>query len=281
MTVPFKKRRIVLPQHLDLTPEPATSSSPATTTAAEIADDSSLSSSSSSKHSSCAEQAVLVDTKLDHIKAMIKAQEILIARTTMQVFETCESQAEAEQAIRSIRDLFTKEAPRDDEHRIETLSHTYVQLRAVPQILQAMNQYKDSLKFVSLGTDVLKVLLFHSPKARKSFLQLGGTRTLMNACQDHWFLPLTKAALGALSNVAPFLTANHGMAIEDCLAFVMKSMRIFDADAEIQRLGTYFCLTLAASTALRMRQSNSAGNTCTPEAIPSSSGMLKRKLETY
>ena len=198
MTVPFKKRRIVLPQHMKVTPEPATS---AVADADSIATENSSSSKNNHQDSKFAAEAVMVDTKLDHVKAMIKAQEVLIARTTMQVFETCESQSQAEQSILSIRDLFRREA--QDEDRLETLSHTYVHLQAVPKILKAMVQWKDSLRFASLAMDVLKVLLFHSPKARKSFLAWGGTRILLQTCQNHWFLPMTKAALGALSNVAP------------------------------------------------------------------------------
>lgn len=274
MAVPLKKRRIVLPQHMEVTPEQATSSVVVPEKAAEPSETSKNESSSlSSKYF---EQAALVDTKLDHVKAMIKAQEILIARTTMQVFETCGSQAQAEQAIRSIRDLFMRES--HDDRRLDTLSQTYVQLQAVPQILKAMTQYKESLKFISLATDVLKVLLFHSTKARKSFLQLGGTHILMKACQDHWFLPMTKAALGALANVAPILTRTDALIIEDCLAFTVKAMRVYDHDSEIQRLGTYFCLPLAAAVAIRQNPRAF----CVPDAVSSSksnSCSMKRKLE--
>jgi len=270
MPVPFKKRRIVLPQHMEVTPEPAISSVTVDVAKSEVPSQHSIS--LSSKYSA---QAALVDNKLDHVRAMIKIQEILIARTSMQVFETCNSQEEAEQAIRTIRDLFRREA--QDEERIETLSHTYMQLNAVPEILKAMNQWQESLKFISLATDVLKVLLFHSPKARNSFLRLGGVSIIMKACQEHWYLPLTKAALGALGNMAPFLT-HENVVIEDCLGFVVKCIRVFDGDAECQRLGTYFCLTLAASTAMRQRRNFQPSN-CNPEAVPSSSGVLKRKLE--
>jgi hypothetical protein len=270
MSVPFKKRRIVLPQHMEVTPEPVTS-------AAADADSVSTETSSSSnkQDSKFAAEAVLVGTKLDYVKAMIKSQEILIARTTMQVFETCESQAQAELSIRSIRDLFMREA--QDEERIATLSRTYVQLDAVAKILKAMVQWKDSLKFVSLSTDVLKVLLFHNSKARKSFLQLGGTHILSEACQNHWFLPMSKAALGALANVAPFM--KNVPQIEEAVAFVAKAMRVFDNDGEIQRLGTYFCLALAASITLRRNAAAATSNCYRPEAVSSSSSALKRKLE--
>ena len=201
----------------------------------------------------------------------------MTAHDTMQVFETFESQAEPEETIRSIRELFAKEA--HDARQMRTLAHTFVHLNAIPTILKAMTQWNKSLTFVTLATDVLKVLLFHVPTTgHKSFLQHGGTCILMEACQEHWFLPMVKGVFAALSNVASSLIRN-AVVIEECLAFVMKAMQIFDANAEIQRLGSYFYLELAACAA--SSQNYQGRTTRTPDTVSSSSSSqaLKRKLE--
>ncbi|CAJ1937724.1 unnamed protein product [Cylindrotheca closterium] len=279
MTAPFKKRRIVLPQHMEqVTSRPAESS---TNADAVIKPTMSAASSSSkrpllsSKHST---EAALVHTKYDIIKVVIGSQKVMAPYTIMQVFATCQSQTEAIQAIRSIREVFAKEA--QNERRVQTLVDAFVRLDAISTILKAMTQWKKSTTLVSLATDVLKVLLFHMPTTgHKSFLQHGGTRILMEACEEHWFLPMIKAAFAALSNVASSLTHNTEV-IEECLAFVMKSMQIFDANADIQRLGSYFYLKLAACAA---RSQNDQGRVNhIPEAVSSRSStshVLKRKLE--
>jgi hypothetical protein len=200
----------------------------------------------------------------------------MTAHDIMQVFETCESQAEPEETIRSIRKLFAKGAP--DQRWIQSLAHTFVHLNAIPTILKAMAQWNKSLKFVCLATDVLKVLLFHVPTTgHKSFLQHDGTCILMEACQEHWFLPMVKGVFAALSNVASSLIRN-AVVIEECLAFVMKAMQIFDANAEIQHLGSFFFLKLAACAA--SSQNDQGRTTYTPDAVSSSSSSqaLKRKL---
>ena len=270
MKVPLKKRRIVLPQHTEATPRPVTSSAADDDVKPKMPD--AASSSSSSERSlppSHSAKAVLVETKRDTIKA---------AHKIMQVFETCESHAEDLQAIRSIRELFAKESP--DEHRMQTLAHTFVLLNVIPTILKAVTQWNKSLTFVCLATDVLKVLLFHVPTTgHKSFLQHDGTCILMEACQEHWFLPMVKGVFAALSNVASSLTRND-VVIEKCLAFVMKAMQIFAASAEIQHLGSFFYLKLAACAA--SSQNDQGRTTYTPDAVSSSSSsnsqVLKRKL---
>ena len=282
MTAPFKKRRIALPQHMEVIPQPAASlGTPADFVKPAMPAASSSPSQRSLPTSSRQSAEVIVDTQLDIVNAMIKAQEVMIAHTIMQVFETCESHAEAEEAIRSIRELFAKEA--HDARQMRTLAHTFVHLNAIPTILKAITQRNESLRFVSLATDVLKVLLFHIPTGHESFAQHGGTRILMEACEEHWFLPMIKAAFAALSNVASSLTRND-VVIEECLVFVMKAMQLFSGDDEIQRLGSYFYLKLAACAA---RNQNDQGRTAhIPDAVSSSSSssischVLKRKLES-
>ncbi|KAL3930920.1 MAG: hypothetical protein SGBAC_011554 [Bacillariaceae sp.] len=246
MTVPFKKRRIVCPKHMEQTPEPATSS----TVTADVFKSNACTASSNSKRSlSCErsdEQVPIVDTNVT--PTIIEDNQQAFTRPTMmKIFETCESESEAAQVIRSFRELFKKES--HNQRRTQTLAHSFVHLNAVPTILKAMTQWKQSLQFVSLSTDVLKILLFYVPRSRKSMFQLDGTRILIEACEEHWFLPMVKAALAALSNVAASL-ARDPVVIEECLFFVEKAMKVFDADAQIQRLGTYFCLKIAASVAM-------------------------------
>ena len=89
---------------------------------------------------------------------------------------------------------------------------------------------------------------------------------------------MVKGAFAGLSNVASSLTRN-GVVIEECLAFVMKAMQIFDANAEIQHLGSFFYLKLAACAA--SSQNDQGRTTYTPDAVSSSSSnsqVLKRKL---
>ncbi|KAL3934857.1 MAG: hypothetical protein SGBAC_009506, partial [Bacillariaceae sp.] len=248
MTIPLKKRRTLHPKHMEATPEAVASSG----TAADAAKSNVPTASSSSNHSlACAcpvNEVPDVDTKQGVIQVTIKDQQAVIARSTMRVLQTCESQSEAEQAISAIRVLFFKKQAQN-ERRSDNLANMFVHLNAVPIILKAMAQWKDSLQFTSLATDVLKIFLFYVPSSRKSLFHLGGTRILIEACEEHWYLPMVKAALAALSNAAPSLTRDAEV-IEECLAFVEKVMKVFDADAQIQRLGTYFCLKLAASVAM-------------------------------
>lgn len=280
MTVPFKKRRTVHPKHMEATPEAVTSS----VTAEDAATSKNIPTASSSSKRSlpCAcpvNEVPDVDNKQGVIQVTIKDQQAVIARTTMRVLQTCESQSEAEQAISLIRVLFVKKQAQN-ERRNDNLANMFVHLNAVPTILRAMTQWKESLQFVSLATDVLKILHFHIPTSRRSLLQLGGTRILIEACEEHWFLPMVKAALAALSNVAPSLTRD-AVVIEECLSFVEKAMLVFDADAQIQRLGTYLCLKLAASVAMskgyevRMEDTPEAASSCSNSGRES-----KRKFDS-
>ncbi|CAJ1937726.1 unnamed protein product [Cylindrotheca closterium] len=275
MATRFKKRRIVLPQHMEVIAEPVASSitvdvvKPKRTAAVSSASKRPLPSSS---HST---EAALVDNQLVIVEAMIKSQEVMIAHTIMQVFETCESNSQAMKAIRSIQELFANEE--HDDRQMQTLTQTFLHLNAIPTILKAMTQWNESLEFVSLATDILKVLLFHMPTTgHKSFLQHCGTRIIMEACQEHWFLPMIKAAFAALTNAASSLTGNT-VVIQECLAFAMKAMQLFSGDAEIQRFGSYFYLKLAACAA---RSQNNLGRIAhTRGAVASSCHALKRKLE--
>lgn len=278
MTVPLKKRLIALPHHMEPTPEPATSSA---VKADVVKSNMHIAASNSKRSLSCErsdEQVPGVDTNVTPTIIKDHQQAAFTRPTKMQIFETCQSGSEAEQVIRSFRELFKKES--HNQRRTQALTHTCVHLNAVPAILRAMTQWKESLQFVSLATDVLKIFLFYVPSSRKSLVQLGGTRILIEACEEHWFLPMVKAALAALSNVASSLTSD-AVVIEDCLCFVEKAVRVFDADAQIQRLGTYFCLELAASAAMSQGYRVQMGS---PDAVTSnstSSGHAsKRKLDS-
>ena len=89
---------------------------------------------------------------------------------------------------------------------------------------------------------------------------------------------MVKGVFAALSNVASSLIRN-AVVIEECLSFVMKAMQRFSGDVEIQRLGSYFYLELAAC-AVTSPNSNQGRMTRTPDAAGSSnSHVLKRKLE--
>ncbi|KAL3930919.1 MAG: hypothetical protein SGBAC_011553 [Bacillariaceae sp.] len=198
----------------------------------------------------------------------------------MQVLESRNTESEAEQAFHFTRELLKKES--QNKRCIQVLAHTFGHLNPIRTILKAMIQWKDSFQFVSLATDVLKISRFYVPTSRSSFLQLGGCHILIEACEEHWFLPMVEAALAALSNMASFLTRD-AVVIEVCLSFVDKIIRIFDADVETQRLGTYFCLKLAASAAMNQQSYEVRMEEGTPDNISSCSSsarhVSKRKLQ--
>jgi hypothetical protein len=179
--------------------------------------------------------------KLTLVTRMIECEERRLVATALQVLNSSTSVlVEAEDAIMALRDTFLYEDDHHGPQKTKYIAELLLESHCVVVITLAMEKWNSSLKFALLASDVLKVVVFYFPCARKELISIGGVRLLMDASKQHSFshtlAATTLAVLGSIAQVLSF-EATFDLCIFD---FTMAVTKQFSKNEDIQRFGFYF-----------------------------------------